>query len=85
LGEFDPPILSNFFYPRSGDEKDGVKIHAFFKKYNISEIPKDTDKWLVKVFEEKDELLKYFNQHQKFPGESYVYRDRFEKNLILTF
>jgi hypothetical protein len=80
LGEFDPPILSNFFYPRSGDEKDGVKIHAYFKKYNISEIPQDTDKWLVKVFEEKDELLKYFNENQKFPGESYVYRDRFEKN-----
>ena len=79
LGEFDPPLLEQFFYPRSTDEKEdnGVKIHIHYKKYEINEIPKDTDRWLIKLFEEKDKLLQYFNENQKFPGDSYIYRDRF--------
>ena len=48
----------------------------FYKKYKISDIPEDTDKWLIKLFEEKDELLDYFEKHQRFPGKRYMFQDR---------
>eukprot|EP01080_Neovahlkampfia_damariscottae_P008968 gene8968-917_t len=82
LAEFDPPTLKEFFYPLSKGEEQPVRIHTYYKKYKISDIPKDTDKWLVKLFEEKDELLEYFDEHQRFPGKRYQFQDSFWDYLM---
>jgi hypothetical protein len=84
LCEFDPPTIAEFFYPRSGQETENVKIHTYYKKYKMSEIPEDTDRWLTTVFEEKDELLKYFDKHQRFPGKGYLQKDSFW-DLFMNF
>jgi lysocardiolipin and lysophospholipid acyltransferase len=50
------------FYPN--------EIHVHVRKFPASEIPIEEDEladWMYKRFKEKDDLLSYFAEHQKFP------------------
>ena len=44
-------------------------VHLFIKRYKLSDIPQDKEafkKWIYKVWEDKDELLKQFYIDGKF-------------------
>lgn len=67
-----PPLMIDFV---KHNEEAPVKIHMYYKRYAMSEIPKDTTNWLYDRFEEKEELLEHFKEHQRFPGHGYLIRD----------
>ncbi|ELP88277.1 1-acylglycerol-3-phosphate acyltransferase, putative [Entamoeba invadens IP1] len=59
---------------------DGVDIHVHGKRYLTKDLPDDFEefkKWMEKIWIEKDELVDYFNENKKFPGN--------EKQLPFTF
>jgi len=48
-----------------------TKINIHVRRFPIQALPfgeKEIGQWVWKLFEEKDELLKYFNTHKAFPG-----------------
>lgn len=47
-------------------------IHVHQRRIPIAEVPEDEEEikeWVYKLYAEKDELLKHFARHGKFPGE----------------
>ncbi len=45
--------------------------HVHVRRFPVDSLPADDEalaKWLLKKYEEKDELLNYFHDHGKFPG-----------------
>jgi len=54
-------------------------VHIYVRVIPMTEVPtknEDIEKWIVRVFEEKDKLLKYYYKHGKFEGPSNVANNR---------
>jgi hypothetical protein len=48
-----------------------VDRFIFIRRIPISEIPRDTEgcsRWIHKLYQEKDEIFDYFNEHDTFEG-----------------
>jgi len=72
LGKHKLPVVMDFF---RYNEEEPVNIHIHFRKYAMNEVSKDSAKWLLDRWEEKEDLLDYFKKNQKFPGTGFLYRD----------
>jgi hypothetical protein len=47
------------------------EVHIHVRKYNKSQISQDPKNFCLELFEEKEELLKYFDENNEFEGEKY--------------
>jgi hypothetical protein len=69
--EENPLTVMDMFSKRN---RDKLKIYCHVRKYKVSEIPQDSAKWLHQKFDEKEDLLEYFLEHEQFPGQQFVYQ-----------
>lgn len=56
------------------DDKKKVQIHCLLRTYDINDIPlnkNECNKWLQKLFDEKEKNLEYFIENGTFPAEKY--------------
>jgi len=71
LGEYQPPTMFDFFRE---NPLSPLNIHIHVKKYKIGDVPNESSKiqeYLFDLFEDKENLLEYFEMNNKFPGDQF--------------